>query len=97
MKYHYVSAIVSMSMGIGVLLAPSPAAAEQGVKVGILKCHQADGWGLVIGSSRDINCVFTHKETTTRYTGKIRKFGADVGYQKNAVVLWSVFSPAEYV
>ena len=81
----------------GRLHAPAPAAAEQGVKVGVLKCHEADGWGLVIGSSRDINCVFTHKDKSTRYTGKIRKFGADIGYQKNAVVLWAVFSPAEDV
>lgn len=69
-----------------------------GVKVGGLKCNEASGWGLVIGSSRDIKCVFTNtKGESHRYEGKIRKFGADVGYKQNSVIVWAVFSPASDV
>jgi len=28
------------------------------------------------------------------YTGKISKFGVDIGYQKSGVLLWAVFAPS---
>jgi hypothetical protein len=81
------------ALAIGV----EPAQAKGGVKVGVLKCNQADGWGLILGSSREMKCIFTHKGESYKYEGKIRKFGADIGYQQHAVVLWSVFAPASDV
>ena len=45
------------ALAVGALLlvgAPSQAA---GVKAGVLKCDVAGGWGLILGSSKDVNCV----------------------------------------
>jgi hypothetical protein len=87
-------------IGLLVGLATLAQAGEEkkGVKVGTLRCHEASGWGLVFGSSHDLKCVFNtfaKGEKPTRFTGKIKKFGVDLGYQSNAVILWAVASTSE--
>ena len=74
-----------------------PGEARGGAKVGTLKCNEAAGWGLVFGSTRDLKCVFTpvKKGEPTRYTGKIKRYGVDIGYQQDAVILWAVVSAVE--
>ncbi len=70
----------------------------KGVKVGTLKCSEAAGWGFVFGSSVDLKCVFSPVEKGAKpehYTGKIKKFGVDIGYQGAAVLLWGVLSTSE--
>ncbi|HEY7676779.1 MAG TPA: DUF992 domain-containing protein [Candidatus Methylomirabilis sp.] len=82
------------------LVAPVPTATAQGgVKVGFLSCNVSSGWGLIFGSSRDVNCTFSPSSSGApgkeeRYKGKIMKFGADIGYMHAAVMVWGVFSPA---
>jgi len=73
---------------------------KKGVKVGTLRCNEASGWGFVFGSSHDLKCVFNtfeKGEKPTRFTGKIKKFGVDVGYQSNAVILWAVASTTDKI
>jgi hypothetical protein len=81
------------------LAASTPAAAESaGVKVGVLTCNVASGWGLVFGSSRDLNCSFAPNPVMIEtYEGKIDKFGVDIGYQKHGVMVWAVFAPTEHL
>jgi hypothetical protein len=94
--------LVSVLMGVVLvgLAAPAWAAeAKKGVKVGTLKCNEAGGWGLVFGSTSDLKCIFTpaKKGEPTRYTGKIKKYGVDIGYQQDAVIYWAVLSTSEKV
>ena len=73
---------------------------KKGVKVGTLRCHEASGWGFVFGSSHDLKCVFNtfaKGEKPTRFTGKIKKYGVDLGYQSNAVILWAVAATSEKI
>jgi hypothetical protein len=75
------------------LVAGAGAQQKKGVTVGALKCNEASGWGLVFGSSRELKCVFTPAEKgakSARYTGTIKKYGVDIGYQQHAVLLWGV-------
>ncbi len=68
---------------------------KKGVRVGALKCNEASGWGFVIGSSRNLKCIFNPAEKGAkpeRYTGTIKKWGVDIGYQGSAVLLWGVLS-----
>jgi hypothetical protein len=77
-------------------LAASPAAHAQssgGVKLGTLSCHVSSGWGLIFGSSRDLNCTFQGMNRVEHYTGSITKFGVDVGYQQAGVMVWTVIAP----
>lgn len=75
-------------------LALAGQASADGVKIGTLSCHEASGFGFILGSSRSIHCTYAgsggHIE---RYTGNVSKFGVDIGYQGSAVILWNVVAP----
>src|SRR5438552_6436803 len=52
-------AMVAAVAAVGVLtFGAQPQAA--GVKAGVLTCHETSGWGFIIGSTRDLSCVFSH-------------------------------------
>jgi hypothetical protein len=85
-------AAAGLALGVLALLAPARAA-DTTVKTGTITCHVSSGWGFVFGSSRDLRCVYTGEGRTENYTGKISKFGVDIGYQQSGVILWAVFAP----
>ena len=71
-----------------------PAANKGGVNVGSLTCNVAGGIGFVFGSSKDLSCLFTRTDgIAEKYTGSIKKFGVDVGFTKEAQMVWLVFAP----
>jgi hypothetical protein len=73
-------------------------AAESGVKAGILTCNVDSGWGFVFGSSRKLKCNYSHDHgSLEQYTGEIKKFGADIGYNNGGVIAWAVFAPTSDV
>jgi len=75
---------------------PAHAEGSMTVKTGYLTCHEASGWGFVIGSSRDIKCSYSSNGGRTEYySGSISKFGADIGYLQSAVILWAVAAPTK--
>jgi hypothetical protein len=80
---------------VGVLALGAPAPAQQaGVAVGVLTCRVSSGWGFIFGSSRDLMCTYSPKPgVAEHYSGKIQKFGADVGYVSSAVIVWGVIAP----
>lgn len=75
--------------------AAYPAAAEPiGVTAGLLDCNVSSGWGLILGSSRDVSCVYTPTSGAPQhYMGSIKKFGVDIGYLSNATIVWAVAAP----
>jgi hypothetical protein len=76
------------------LVSPAHAANNLTVKTGYLSCHEASGWGFIIGSSHKVHCVYTsNAHRTEYYNGSISKFGADIGYLQSAVILWAVAAP----
>ena len=81
----------------GLALAVSaPAHAQSGVRVGVLTCNVASGWGLVFGSSKEVNCTLSRDgRDLAHYQGHIDKFGVDVGYTTGGVLVWAVFAPTE--
>jgi hypothetical protein len=70
----------------------APAKAE-GVKVGVLTCHESSGWGFIFGSSKGLHCIYHHGPYSERYNGDVSKFGVDIGYTSSAVIVWDVFAP----
>jgi hypothetical protein len=77
--------------------APPPVLDDQdGVKIGYLECDIGGGAGYVLGSSKEIECVFRSlggDEIEDRYTGEIRKLGVDIGFTMRSRLLWAVFAP----
>ena len=73
---------------------PAPAQ-PAGVKVGVLSCNVASGWGFVFGSSKGLRCTFAPSPgNIEHYAGRITKFGVDIGYTAGAVIVWAVFAPS---
>ncbi|WP_370878532.1 DUF992 domain-containing protein [Pararhizobium capsulatum] len=65
-----------------------------GVKIGMLTCNVGGGVGYVLGSAKNLDCVFnstTGKQD--RYTGVIRKIGVDLGFTTQGSLAWAVFAP----
>ena len=82
-----------MTLGAGIS-AQAEMPSKSGVNVGSLTCNVAGGIGFVFGSSKELNCIFaTGNGTAEQYTGTIKKFGVDVGFTKEAHVVWLVFAP----
>jgi Protein of unknown function (DUF992) len=80
---------------LGAIGLASGAAADQpgGVKIGTLSCHESSGWGYVLGSARQLHCIYNGAEGRTRYVGSISRIGVDVGYQSSGDIVWAVFAP----
>ncbi|MBO9630042.1 MAG: DUF992 domain-containing protein [Shinella sp.] len=75
-------------------LSATPAAAR--VKVGSLGCDISPGFGVIIGSKRTLNCIFTPSSPdrpSERYTGTITKFGVDIGTLAGGGLIWLVYAP----
>ena len=84
------AAAVAVAMFAGV----STTQAESGANVGSLSCTVAGGVGFVFGSSKELNCLFTRTDgRAERYSGSVKKFGVDVGFTKEAHIVWLVFAP----
>ena len=61
-------------------LVVSPALAKNGIKAGVLDCDVSAGVGMIIGSSKSVNCTFkTGDGRVEHYSGKLGKLGLDIG------------------
>ena len=71
--------------------------AAKGVNVGTLRCEVDPIVGLIIGSSKGMNCRFDVAGTHRRYTykGNISKLGLDIGVTSKSYMRWLVFAPGK--
>lgn len=80
----------------GLLVAAAlPAQAGAGINVGTLTCDVNPGVGYLIGSSKDVICVYRGNGRTEHYTGSISKLGLDLGVTGNQTIVWAVFAPGK--
>ena len=79
-------------------VSPVPAASG-GVKAGYLKCEVEGNVSFIFGSSRDMVCTYTpgSGKRVDHYSGQVKKFGVDIGYQESGVILWGVIAPTSDV
>ena len=76
----------------------APAAdAKTGVKIGVLTCSIEGGVGLILVSSKKVNCVYQPSGggRVERYEGRIRKLGVDIGVTNQTILAWAVFAPGK--
>jgi hypothetical protein len=83
------------SLGLlGALSLGTSAAQAQDVRAGVMTCDVDSGFGFVVGSSRDLHCTFIPAAgAPEHYAGSISRFGLDIGYMQNAVIVWNVVAP----
>ncbi|MCI9866903.1 DUF992 domain-containing protein [Rhizobium skierniewicense] len=68
-----------------------PVASQPKERVGTLSCEVAGGIGLLLGSSRTVECQFKQRTgKVERYTGTIGKLGIDVGVTGKSYLSWIV-------
>jgi hypothetical protein len=76
--------------------AETHAQSNSGVNVGSLTCNVAGGIGFVFGSSKEMDCIFARSDNKAeRYHGTVKKFGVDIGFTKEAHIVWLVFAPGQ--
>jgi opacity protein-like surface antigen len=71
---------------------------DQAQEVGRLECVIHGGVGLIIGSSKKLNCTYTPSDPNIPkedYVGRVTKFGLDVGVTGKAVMQWLVLAPTK--
>jgi Protein of unknown function (DUF992) len=64
------------------------------VQIGTLTCSLSSSIGLVIGSQRNVSCMFrgVPGEPDEPYTGTMTRVGLDVGLTTGSVIIWTVFT-----
>lgn len=69
--------------------------AHSGVKIGYLSCDIGEGGGYVLGSAKELDCVFksSRGHRADQYTGVVKKLGIDLGYTTQGRLVWAVFAP----
>jgi len=62
------------------------------IQVGQLTCSVSAGVGLIVGSQKDVNCVFRGQpgEPEEAYTGIITRVGLDVGFTSDGAIVCTV-------
>jgi hypothetical protein len=91
------TALLAVTLLAAPLLAPGIAEAKSGVNVGGLSCTVEGGVGLILGSSKDMNCTFSPAGGGKKeyYVGSISKLGVDVGVTSKSYISWVVFAPGK--
>jgi hypothetical protein len=73
--------------------AKTKAPAEARSRLGTLSCEVAGGVGMIIGSSKSVQCDFVKGSgPRERYVGSIGKFGIDIGVTKKSYLKWIVYN-----
>jgi Protein of unknown function (DUF992) len=71
-----------------------PALAQRPVweQSGTLNCDVSGGIGFIVGSQRQVNCLFTpnYQAPPEQYVGTITKVGLDVGFTGAGQLVWEV-------
>lgn len=84
-------------LALGLVVSPAVAKNNKGVKIGVLSCDVSGGVGLILASSRSVDCTFerTVGGRNERYKGTIDRLGIDIGVTGKAVMAWVVFAPGK--
>jgi hypothetical protein len=90
-----VSTLVAGLVAAGLAaVAATPAAAQERVRTGTLRCSVAPGVAIVIGS-RSLSCSFrSTRGQRESYSGRLTKVGFNFGVTGRGVLVWGVFEPA---
>lgn len=81
----------AVALAIYGIFLPAAGSAQDAVKIGTLSCNVSAGLGLVVTSSRDMDCTFRPSQGRREsYRGTIRRFGLDIGATSKGVLVWGV-------
>jgi hypothetical protein len=72
----------------------SPAQAQAPrIEVGTLRCSLSSSIGLVVGSERNVSCIFSSDFSPDEaYEGRMTRIGLDLGVTTGGRIIWAVFA-----
>jgi hypothetical protein len=75
------------------VLSADPAAAQR-ARAGLLTCDVSAGIGFIIGSNKQVSCVYAPDGPGPQqtYIGSFKTFGLDIGATAGGVMVWGVFA-----
>jgi hypothetical protein len=86
-------AFAAAFIGAGALATPSAQAQPSRVQVGTLSCSLSAGIGMIVGSQRNVSCLFrTDNGPEEAYTGTMTRIGLDIGVTGGSQIVWGVFA-----
>ena len=79
---------------LALVFASADPAAAQRIKAGLLTCDVSGGIGLIIGSQKQVSCVYAPDQPGPQeaYVGSFSRFGLDIGVTGGGVMVWAVFT-----
>ena len=86
--------IGALILAVAAVSFQAETAQAQRVRTGVLNCDVSGGIGLIIGSQRSVNCLFTPDLPGPQegYFGTITKFGLDIGATAGGAMVWAVYA-----
>ena len=92
---------IFLSLGMlafGFVTAIGGAAAQDRIKAGTLVCDVSGGLGMIIGSKKGVQCLFSPSLSgpAEGYIGTITKLGLDIGATTAGQMVWAVYAPSSY-
>ena len=80
-------------------LSAGAAAAQSRVEVGTLDCAVAPSVSFIVGSARELRCVFLPSRggRPNHYRGLVRRIGVDLGASAGGRLVWAVYAPSYYI
>jgi hypothetical protein len=87
------AAAAVLAAALAMVVGPADSQARQ-VQVGTLTCSMSASIGLILGSQKNLNCVFRGQpgEPEEAYTGTMTTIGLDIGITTGGVIVWTVFA-----
>ncbi|MDE2363169.1 MAG: DUF992 domain-containing protein [Hyphomicrobiales bacterium] len=94
MRYFNCAAAFGAAM-LAVGLSAGAASAQQTTRVGALECDVSGGVGLIITSSKALDCYFYRDDNgqVEHYVGTIRRIGVAIGATGPGTLDWGVLAP----
>lgn len=80
-----------------VLVGGAADAQPRRIQLGTLTCSMSASIGFVVGSQKNVNCVFRGHpgEPDEAYTGTMTTVGLDIGITTGGVIVWTVFADTD--
>lgn len=84
------------ALTIGTAAAADAKSSTGGINVGTLVCHVDSGVGLLVASSKAVECTYKPVSgKSQKYVGKFNRLGIDVGFTSGGTVVWAVVAPGK--
>ncbi len=89
--------LTALAVSIPLFGMTQTAKSQDLIELGRLECFIDGGVGFIIGSTKDISCVFTSNSADwgeDNYFGVINRFGLDIGKTEESYMSWLVVAAA---